>query len=78
MCPSIGFKSGFAGGLAEYMILSAANLESVPKQVAMATATAWLCSFTTAWRTLITGSGPRPSETALIIDASGGIGHAGL
>ena len=60
------------------MILSAANLESVPKQVAMATATAWLCSFTTAWRTLITGGGPRPSETALIIDASGGTGHAGL
>jgi NADPH2:quinone reductase len=44
----------------------------------MTTAAAWPSSFTTAWRMLVTGGKLRPSETALILGASGGVGHAAL
>ncbi len=79
MCPhDRKFGSDFPGGLAEYVRVPAANLESVPEHVDMTTAAAWPSSFTTAWRMLVSGGGLEPSETALILGASGGVGHAAL
>ena len=79
MCPhDRKFGSDFPGGLAEYVTVPALNLEPVPDHVGMETAAAWPSSFTTAWRMLVTGGGLEPSETALILGASGGVGHAAL
>ena len=79
MCPhDRKFGSEFPGGLAEYAVVPAANLEPVPDHVDMETAAAWPSSFTTAWRMLVSGGGLEPSETALILGASGGVGHAAL
>jgi NADPH:quinone reductase-like Zn-dependent oxidoreductase len=79
MCPhDRKFGSDFPGGLAEYVAVPAANLEPVPDHVEMTTAAAWPSSFTTAWRMLVTGGNLQPSETALILGASGGVGHAAL
>ena len=79
MCPhDRKFGSDFPGGLAEYVTVPAGNLEAVPDHVDMETAAAWPSSFTTAWRMLVTGGGLQPSETALILGASGGVGHAAL
>ena len=79
MCPhDRKFGSDFPGGLAEYVTVPAANLEPVPDSVEMETAAAWPSSFTTAWRMLVSGGGLQPSETALILGASGGVGHAAL
>ena len=79
MCPhDRKFGSDFPGGLAEYAVVPAANLEPVPDHVDMETAAAWPSSFTTAWRMLVSGGGLQPSETALILGASGGVGHAAL
>lgn len=79
MCPhDRKFGSDFPGGLAEYVAVPAANLEPVPDHVDMETAAAWPSSFTTAWRMLVSGGGLEPSETALILGASGGVGHAAL
>jgi len=79
MCPhDRKFGSDFPGGLAEYVTVPASNLEPVPDHVGMETAAAWPSSFTTAWRMLVTGGGLEPSETALILGASGGVGHAAL
>jgi NADPH2:quinone reductase len=79
MCPhDRKLGSDFSGGLAEYVAVPAANLEPVPDHIDMTTAAAWPSSFTTAWRMLVTGGGLQPSETALILGASGGVGHAAL
>jgi NADPH2:quinone reductase len=79
MCPNDQkFGSDFPGGLAEYAVVPANNLEPVPESVTMETAAAWPSSFTTAWRMLVSSGGLEPSETALILGASGGVGHAAL
>jgi NADPH2:quinone reductase len=79
MCPhDRKFGSDFPGGLAEYVAVPAANLEPVPSHIDMTAAAAWPSSFTTAWRMLVTGGELRPSETVLILGASGGVGHAAL
>ncbi len=79
MCPhDRKFGSDFPGGLAEYVAVPADNLEAVPAGVDMETAAAWPSSFTTAWRMLVSGGGLQPSESALILGASGGVGHAAL
>ncbi len=66
------------GGLAEYLIVPASVLEPVPEHLSDPTAAAWPVTFTTAWRMLITGGELRPSESALILGASGGVGNAAL
>lgn len=58
--------------------MPAADLEPVPDHINMTTAAAWPALFTTAWRVIVSGGGLQPSETALILGASGGVGHATL
>lgn len=66
------------GGLAEYVTVPAHTLEPVPDELSMETAAATPVAFTTAWRMIVTTGGLRPSESALILGASGGVGHAAL
>ena len=66
------------GGLAEFVTVPATNIEPIPDSVTFEIAAAWPSSFTTAWRMLITAGGLRPADTALVLGASGGVGHAAL
>ncbi len=79
MCPNDQkLGSDVPGGLAEFVAVPAENLEPVPDSVSFEVAAAWPSSFTTAWRMLVTVGGLEPSERALILGASGGVGHAAL
>jgi NADPH2:quinone reductase len=79
MCPhDRKLGSDLPGGLAEYVVVPAANVEPVPDHVDLVTAAAWPSSFTTAWRMVVAAGNLRPAESALILGASGGVGHAAL
>lgn len=75
MCPD---DTKLERGLAEYLTVPAANLERIADTVSFETAAAWPSSFTTAWRMIVTTGDLGPGETALILGASGGVGHAAL
>lgn len=66
------------GGLAEYVTVPAANVDPKPEQLSWVTAAALPAAFTTAYRMLFTVGDLQPSETALILGASGGVGNAAL
>lgn len=66
------------GGLAEYVVVPASVLDPLPEPLDFVTGAAWPVAFTTAWRMLVTAGGLRPAESALILGASGGVGHAAL
>jgi len=66
------------GGLAEYATFPAFILESIPDDVDFVTAASWPVTFTTAWRMISTAGQLRPSESSLILGASGGVGNAAL
>lgn len=66
------------GGLAEYVTVPEWNLDPKPASISFETAAAWPVTFTTAWRMIVTAGELRPSESALILGASGGVGNAAL
>lgn len=66
------------GGLAEYATFPEYILEPIPDNIDFVTAAAWPVTFTTAWRMIATTGQLRPSESALILGASGGVGNAAL
>jgi NADPH2:quinone reductase len=66
------------GGLAEYVTVPAWNLEPKSEELDFVAAAAWPVTFTTAWRMIVTAGELRPSETALVLGASGGVGNAAL
>ena len=66
------------GGLAEYVVVPAWNVDPKPETLDWETAAAWPVTFTTAWRMMITTGELRPAETALVLGASGGVGNAAL
>jgi NADPH:quinone reductase-like Zn-dependent oxidoreductase len=66
------------GGLAEYVTVPAWCVEPKPASLDWETAAAWPVTFTTAWRMVVTAGELRPSETALVLGASGGVGNAAL
>lgn len=79
MCPDYQIiGEDLPGGLAEYVTVPAWNLEEKPAGLDFITAAAWPITFTTAWRMIVTTGGLRPSETALVLGASGGVGNAAL
>ena len=79
MCPDYRIiGEDLPGGLAEYVIVSAANLDPVPEGMDAVTAAAWPATFTTAWRMVVSAGDLRPAETALVLGASGGVGNAAL
>ncbi len=66
------------GGLAEYVTVPAEVIDPLPDTMDFVTAAAYPVVYTTAWRMLVTTGNLRPGETALILGASGGVGHAAL
>lgn len=66
------------GGLAEYITISAENLEPKAESLSFEMAAAWPVTYTTAWRMVVNAGELRPSETALVLGASGGVGNATL
>ena len=69
---------GLPGGLAEYVTVPAWNVDPKPDSMDFLTAAAWPVTFTTAWRMMVTTGELRPSEGALVLGASGGVGNAAL
>lgn len=66
------------GGFAEYVVVPAETVDPIPESMDFLTAGAYPSSFTTAWRMIVTTGKLQPSERALILGASGGVGHACL
>ena len=66
------------GGLAEYVVVPADNVDPKPESLDWETAAALPGAFTTAYRMVISVGDLEPSESALILGASGGVGHAAL
>ncbi|MCL9818211.1 zinc-binding dehydrogenase [Natronocalculus amylovorans] len=67
-----------SGGLAEYVVVPEWSLEERPPEIDPITAAAYPIAFTTAWRMIVTAGKLQPSEKALILGASGGVGNAAL
>jgi NADPH:quinone reductase-like Zn-dependent oxidoreductase len=66
------------GTLAEYAVVPARNLLSLPEDFPFDRAAAAGLVFHTAWHSLITRGDLRPGETVLIVGASGGVNTASL
>ena len=66
------------GGFAEYVVVPAANLLSIPDDFSFEEAAAVPLVFLTAWRALITQARLRAGESVLILGASGGAASAGI
>ena len=64
------------GGLAEYAVLPAANLERIPDGIPWTGAAAIPVAFGTAWRMLITAAAARPGGTLLVVGIGSGVSTA--
>lgn len=67
-----------AGACAEYVKVPAINLVAVPADYDMRKAAAASLVYLTAWHSLITAGGLRPTERVLIIGAGGGVNTASI
>lgn len=66
------------GGLAEYTVLPAKNLEPMPNGLSFEQAAALPVAMTTAWRMLKTSADLQPGEDVLILGIGGGVSTAAL
>ncbi len=66
------------GGLAEFLVVPAGNLERVPDDFSLLDAAAVPLVYATAWRMLVTQAAIRPGETVLVIGAGGGVNSAAI
>ncbi|MCF2650564.1 zinc-binding dehydrogenase [Niallia circulans] len=66
------------GGLAQYVVVPAKNIISIPNHVSSEMASAIPAVYTTAWRGVINVAKLKPSDCVLVIGASGGLGSAQL
>jgi NADPH2:quinone reductase len=66
------------GGFGEYVTVPAGSIDHIPDSMDFITAAAYSSSYTTAWRMIVTAGKLQPSERALILGASGGVGNAAL
>jgi NADPH:quinone reductase-like Zn-dependent oxidoreductase len=66
------------GGLAEYCLVPARNLERLPPHVPFDVAAAVPVAYTTAWRMIVTAGRLLPHERVLVLGASGGVGTAAV
>jgi NADPH:quinone reductase-like Zn-dependent oxidoreductase len=66
------------GGLAQYVVVPAKNIISIPDHISSEMAAAIPAVYTTAWRGVITVGKLKPSDVVLVIGASGGLGSAQL
>lgn len=67
-----------SGTVAEYVVVPATNLGSVPPDMPWPQAGAFSLATLTAWRMLTTRAGLRPGETVLIWGVGGGVAMAAL
>lgn len=66
------------GGLADYCVVPAKNLQEIPKSVSFEIAGAAGVTFVTAWHALLGRGNLRPGETVLVTGASGGVSTAAI
>jgi NADPH:quinone reductase-like Zn-dependent oxidoreductase len=66
------------GTLAEYLVVPAANVLSIPESVSFTTAAAFPLATLTAWRMVVTRARVRESEEVLIRGIGGGVALASL
>lgn len=64
------------GGLAEYVVAPARSIVPIPSHITSTTAAAVPAVYTTAWRGVMTVAQVKPSDTVLVVGASGGLGSA--
>jgi len=79
MCPDYHiYGEHTPGGMAEFTVVPARNLLTLPDALSFERAAAAPVCCTTAWRMLITAGGLRAGEDLLVVGASGGVGTAAL
>lgn len=66
------------GGLAEYCLVGARNLERLPRGLGFEAAAALPAAYTTAWRMVVTVGQLAPHERVLVLGAGGGVGSAAV
>lgn len=66
------------GTLAEYVVVPAANVRTIPESIPFATAAAFPLATLTAWRMLMTRAAIRPEDQVLIWGIGGGVALAAL
>ncbi|PLR77028.1 hypothetical protein CU633_12480 [Bacillus sp. V3-13] len=77
MCPDYQILGEhFWGGLAEYVVAPARNIVPIPDHISSETAATVPVVYTTAWRGVMTVARVKPSDTVLVVGASGGLGSA--
>lgn len=66
------------GACAEYVKIPAVNLAAIPDDYDMRKAAAASLVYVTAWHSLVTAGGLRPTERVLIVGAGGGVNTASI
>jgi NADPH:quinone reductase-like Zn-dependent oxidoreductase len=67
-----------SGTLAEYVVVPAANVRSIPRDIPLTTAAAFPLATLTAWRMITTRAGVQPRDHVLIWGIGGGVALAAL
>lgn len=79
LCLSYGILGEHRGGtLAEYVVVPAANLRTIPKTLAFEVAAAFPLATLTAWRMIVTRARVQPRDHVLIWGIGGGVALAAL
>lgn len=79
LCPRYGILGEhLPGTLAEYVVVPAANVRTIPSSVAPETAAAFTLATLTAWRMVVTRARVRPKDQVLIWGIGGGVALAAL
>ncbi len=79
LCPQFGILGEhYPGTMAEYIVVPAVNVRSVPASVSPEQAAAFTLATLTAWRMLVTRARVRAGESVLIWGIGGGVALAAL
>jgi NADPH:quinone reductase-like Zn-dependent oxidoreductase len=79
LCPRFGILGEhFPGTLAEYVVVPAANVRTIPTTIEPETAAAYLLATLTAWRMMVTRARVQAGEDVLIWGIGGGVALAAL
>ena len=79
LCPRFGILGEhFPGTLAEYLVIPATNVRTIPKGISLDEASAFTLATLTAWRMLVSRARVHPREDVLIWGIGGGVALAAL
>ena len=79
LCPRFGILGEhFPGTMAEYVVVPAANVRTIPESIPAETAAAYSLTTLTAWRMLVTRARVQAGENVLIWGIGGGVALAAL